>query len=442
MSNVYGKIDIVAGTKVIRDVGGTGLSGIVIGNESGLTCKITLQGAGVTRTLYPGTADFFEVPQNKSWSGNLQIDPSSNLSNASSWPSSFVQVDTFGFNEKPKGVYPISFFRAGNVGNTVDTNTVSSGTTSVTNDGNPGATVFIEATQSGNASGSNVVDRNDGSFYRSQFISNVLTRLVELIVGVNPILKFGQGLSLHQVDSNGTDALFFHVNSNNYPDFVANASDVVQFSGNGDVPLFYLNGASQGNSMQLGPNIAVQGSTGPGPTISANILKVTNPGGITQLQAHSVGNQVQIIDKNGDVLSTIDANGCINMAGAITTFNGDTSGSMTIQEVFAGGSKWLIIKQNNYRQAAATPQQFTLVNTFTGPFAIMNLGCGGMEVLQATVKQTINVLSALALAGGSFTGQTNIQQASIGWCNTNINQIQSQGGYASAHTGVTILAGF
>jgi hypothetical protein len=441
LSNVYGKIDISAGTPVLRDVGGTGLSGIVIGNESGLTCKITLQGAGVTRTLYPGTADFFEVPQNKSWSGNLQIDPSSNLSNASSWPSSFVQVDTFGFNEKPKGIYPISFFRAGNVGNTVDTNTVSAVTTNVTNDGNPSATTFIEATQSGNASGSNVVDRNDGSFYRSQFVSNVLTRLVELIVGASPILKFGQGLSLHQVDSNGTDALFFHVNSNNYPDFGANLSDVIQFSDRNGNALFYANGPTQGSSLQLGPNIVIQGSTGPGPTTSNNILAVTNPGGITQLQSHSVGNQTQILDKNGNAIATFDANKLMNMQGVKQTANGDTSGTMDVYEFLSGLVKIVIMVQTNYRQNGATGNLITLKTPFTTVAGILNFGCGGITTATGGVDTNRQVTWGTGTSAGSQANNAQIPQDAAGFTVAGFTKVGDAGSYASAHGGIGIYVG-
>jgi hypothetical protein len=346
-----------------------------------------------------------------------------------------VAIEIYEASEKVGGTYPAALIRQ------VSADVTSSQATSVINDGNLAPTTFVEATQTGNASGSNVALGNDGSVIFAQFVSSVFTQLFKITPGATPTIQFGKGVNLHQVDNNGTDALFFHVNSNNYPELEANLSDVIQFSDRSGNALFYANGPTQGNSLQLGPGIVIQGSTGPGPTTTSNILGVSNPGGITQLQAHSVGNQVQILDKNGATLSTIDANGCINMVGKIQTVNGDTSGSMTIQEIFTGGSKWLIIKQNNYKQAGAA-QQFTLTNTFTGPFSISNLGCGGMEVLQAGTKQTINVLTAIAAAGGSFTGQTNIQQASFGWCNTNINQIQSQGGYATAHTGVTTIEGY
>ncbi len=438
MSHTFGKITIADGVRVLEDVGGTGLSGVLIGNESGLTCEVVLVGASVKRTLYPGTVDFFEVTRGTTWNGNLQIDPMADLTNFSSYPGSYVRIDTFGPGERPAGQYPMALPRLSNVGNTVDTNTVSAVTTNVTNDGNPSGTVFIEATQSGNASGSNVAIGNDGSAIFAQFVSSVFKQIFKIIPGASPEVLLGKGVKLHIVDNNNVDNTVLYMSNSNIVSFQAGTNDVFAFTDHNGNALFYAQTEVNGG-FQLNSDIFINGTNHAGNAYGP-ILGVDTSGN-TIVQAHPTNNQVVILDKNGAVLSTIDSNGCINMAGKIQTANGDTSGSMTIQEIFAGGSKWLIIKQNNYKQAGAA-QQFTLSNTFTGPFGILNLGCGGMEVLQAGTKQSINVLTALAAAGGTFAAQTNIQQASIGWCNTNINQIQSQGGYATAHTGVTILAGF
>src|SRR5205807_94024 len=108
-----------------------------------------------------------------------------------------------------------------------------------------------------------------------------------------------------------------------------------------------------GSSLQLGPNIVIQGSTGPGPTTSNNILAVTNPGGITQLQSHSVGNQTQILDKNGNAIATFDANKLMNMQGVKQTQTGDTSGTFDIYEFLSGLIKIVIGVQTNFRQNGA-----------------------------------------------------------------------------------------
>jgi hypothetical protein len=160
MSHFYGIISISSGVRALTDnIGAAGLSGVLIGNESGLTVIITLQGANTSKSLYPGTVDWFPIPKS-GFTGVVQIDPVSNLNNLSFWPSSFVQIDTFGINEAPAGVYPMALPRITNVGNTV---TTTGGTVAqVVNDGNAPATQFIESTVSGDGGGSAVSVTNDG----------------------------------------------------------------------------------------------------------------------------------------------------------------------------------------------------------------------------------------------------------------------------------------
>lgn len=260
-------------------------------------------------------------------------------------------------------------------------NSVSStvSTNQVVNDGNPAVSTVIEATQSGNTGGSNLFAGNDGSFYNAQWVSGVYTKLLELAPGANPILKFGAKLFLQAFDHAG-----------------ANLS---------------------------------------------NILGIDSSGN-TALQAHKTNNQILLYDKNGAVLATFDANHCLNLTGAIQTVNGDTGGSMTIQEIFAGGIKVTVVKQNNYRQAAATPQSITLKNAFTGPYFVFNGGCGGMQMFLAGVNQQANYFATVAAGGGTHSAQTAAQQDTFGWQNNGTDAVQSQGSYASAHTGVFVMIGF
>lgn len=176
MSASFGKITIIAGSSQSIDLGGSGLSGALIGNESGLTCQLTFQGANVSRTLYPGTVDFFDL-SGKQWTGNLIISPSADLSNVSSWPGSYLQIDTFGVGERPGGLYPLSLNRANNVGGIVNTN--AGGANTVTYDGHP-ASEWLEATLLGSPS-SNWSSRNDGNFFVAEWTGVTVNRLIETI---------------------------------------------------------------------------------------------------------------------------------------------------------------------------------------------------------------------------------------------------------------------
>jgi len=195
MSNVFGKVPISAGIPVIENVGGSGLSGILIGNESGLTCTVEMQGANVKRSLYAGTVDFFPIAKGINWNGNLVITPSADLNNISYWPSSFVQIDTFGLNERPSGQYPINLNRTGNVGNQVTTAVGSA--TSVQNDNNAAGTEFVEATVLGSPS-SNTAMFNDGSGWLGRWNNPTFTKIFQWFSSGTTALQLGASAFLSE----------------------------------------------------------------------------------------------------------------------------------------------------------------------------------------------------------------------------------------------------
>lgn len=131
MPSFYGTITIAAGEQQSIDVGRGGLSGVLVGNESGLTVIVTMQGANVSRSLYPGTIDWFPIAAGSPFNGNILFNPQANLSNTSSWPSSYLQIDTYGPSERPQGTYPVSLPRSNNVGNTVTTDGGGGGSTTM-----------------------------------------------------------------------------------------------------------------------------------------------------------------------------------------------------------------------------------------------------------------------------------------------------------------------
>ena len=74
------------------------VKGFIIGNESGLSCTVEMQGLFNPKNLYPGTVDFFPCEPN--FSGNILINNVTMLSNVSSWPSSFLTVDMVTLQDK------------------------------------------------------------------------------------------------------------------------------------------------------------------------------------------------------------------------------------------------------------------------------------------------------------------------------------------------------
>jgi len=97
MSIQLGNLAIAAGVKAIFKAPSDGCKAILIGNASGLTCTIAMESGGVSKTLYPGVLDWFQV--NPGFTGNIQINPQALLSNVSQWPASLLIFDAIGLRD-------------------------------------------------------------------------------------------------------------------------------------------------------------------------------------------------------------------------------------------------------------------------------------------------------------------------------------------------------
>lgn len=163
MSYFAGTIDISDLLPHIIDVGPFGNSGLVVGNESGYTVIVTMIGSSTSRSLYPGTVDWFPIPD-RGFNGLVQFQAQALLNNVTAWPGNYIQIDVFGLNEAPNNsAYPISLVRNTNVGNAVQTfaAVVTPFVTNLINDGNGAGLQVIEATVSGQST-SSVSMTNDG----------------------------------------------------------------------------------------------------------------------------------------------------------------------------------------------------------------------------------------------------------------------------------------
>jgi len=259
-------------------------------------------------------------------------------------------------------------------------NTVNTNTATnqVINDDNPTPSIVLEARQFGNASGSNAIIYNDGGFLHAQFVSSVYTKLVELIVGASPLLKLGKGLTLQMPDNAG-----------------ANFSNI-----------FGIDGGSR-----------------------------------TFLQAQTTGNQIAFYNKDGNNILTADGvNKTLNITGSTQSVNGDNGGTASVIEGIIGPFKMALYQQNNYRQAGAG-QNITLKAPFTFGAILANMGAGGVQFKQAGAAQTLQIVTTIAVGGGTSTGASAINTASIGWLVTNFNQIADGGAMGSARSGLVLAIG-
>ena len=195
MSINLGSLAISAGVNTkFSEAPGEGVKAIVIGNESGLTCTITMQGGNVQKTLYPGVIDWFAVKPG--FTGVILINPVALLSNISSWPSSSLVFDAIGANDPEQAsMYPLALSRNTNVGNNV--NTVGGTSSAIQNDNNPAGTSILESTPSGQGA-SALSLTNDGIALLKILIGGVYHQWLKTQTAGNP-LQIGQAGDIVEV---------------------------------------------------------------------------------------------------------------------------------------------------------------------------------------------------------------------------------------------------
>jgi len=391
MSNQYGKIALVSGQQVLIDVGGTGLSGIVIGNESGLTCSVTLQGANVKKTLYPGTVDKFLVPKGQSWTGNLQINPTTDLNNVNSWPSSHIYIDTYGINEEIPGDFPLVLNRAGNIGNVVTT--AMGGSTSLQNDGNAASTVFIEATQSGGPA-SNYSGTVDGSLQINQWDGVTKKNIFQTIANPgagNPSIKL---LTVGLIAEVIGTLLFDNANALQYKDSGGVARTVFQVDGSNNVQTFGITGQ----------------------------------------------NIIQWLTAAGVLAAAINlANGSLDLSTAKTTTNGGTAGTAEMWMPFQGPAfKVVLITEKGFRTAAGN-QDVSFPVPFVNGCLYICTDIVTWSFLKAGVVQNNNMVTAF----GTAVFQATVTSYTFGNMapTVAVDAIRHNGGAGSNHTGWILMVG-
>lgn len=451
MSNQYGKIPLVSGQQIIEDVGGTGLSGIVIGNESGLTCTVTLQGANVKKTLYPGTVDKFEVPKGRSWTGNMQIDPTADLNNIISWPSSHIYVDTYGVNEPITGQYPFVLNRAGNVGNPVSF--VSGSSTSVQNDNNVAGTEFIEATVLGSPS-SNEAHFVDGSGWIGRWINPTFTKVFQWFSAGATALQLGAAglltevLGGAKVDQNltvlGSSSLdngaittdgAGHETAVSLTATTVTATTVTATTAN--IGTATVSGVTAANGgLQLPNAVAIQAKDAGGIARTIEQVDASN-----NLQFFGITGKdiLQFLSSGGNLEAAIDlVKGAFNLSTPVTDINGGTAGVAHHWMPFQGPSfKVVLIEEVGFRTAAAN-QDYTFPTPFVNGGIFITTDAVTWQSLKGGAAQSQNVVSAI----GAATFQATVTNYTFGqFPNNPIDGIRHISGAGSNHTGWILIIG-
>jgi len=451
MSNQFGKLPLVSGQQIIEDVGGTGLSGIVIGNESGLTCTVTLQGANVKKTLYPGTVDKFEVPKGRSWTGNLQIDPTSDLNNTSSWPSSHVYVDTYGVGEVITGQYPMVLNRAGNIGNQVSF--VSGSSTDVQNDNNAAGTSVVEATVLGSPT-SNIKQFNDGSGWFGRWVNPTFTKVFQWFSAGATALQLGavglltEVLGALKVDGNvtvvGTSTLdngaITTDGAGNEVATSLTATTVAATTLNAttsNVTTENVSGVLSANGGLKLPNaVAIQAKDSGGTARTIEQVDASN-----NLQFFGITGKdiIQFLSSGGTLEAAIDlVKGALNLSTPVTDINGGTAGVAHHWMPLQGPSlKVVLIEEVGFRTAAGN-QDYTFPTPFVNGGIFITTDAVTWQSLKAGVGQSQNVVTAF----GTASFQATVTNYTFGqFPNNPIDGLRHIGGAGSNHTGWILIVG-
>lgn len=106
MSMPLGSVQITKNTPTFFRAPFTGMKGIIVTNQSGLTCDVTMDGGNVHKTLQPGIIDWF--PVDLGFTGTFIIKPSAILMNSTSFTASNLTFDGVGLHDsETPNSYPI-----------------------------------------------------------------------------------------------------------------------------------------------------------------------------------------------------------------------------------------------------------------------------------------------------------------------------------------------
>ncbi len=389
MTQFIGIVDVSAGKDTSKQIGqSSGYGGFTIGNESGFSVIVTMDGTGHSKSLYPGTVDFF--PTYEGFSGTILFKLLSKLNNISTWPSAFLQIDAIGVHERVNtSAYPMPLPRQMSVGNTLTTVGATAG--NIQNDGSINGTSIIEVTPSGAAS-STIVMNNDGTLTIKGDVANVLTTLLQLIPGAGAgasSVKLGD--AARQVEVLGT--------------FLADVTSV-------------FTGEATFNT-----------------DVKTNMIR-DNVTGVDQIDLATAG----VTFNNFLTLLSY-----LSLHGKVTTTNGTTSGTATLYEMVSGtGFKLALVQFSNCKFGVAGNTNVTLIATWNRLAFAFSTDIAPVAYANSGTGITMGQLNGLGvgLTGGTTSPQSIMGNNEIAGSNSSFAQLQYVGGDTqAAHNGSLLMIG-
>ncbi len=449
-----------------------GMGGNINVNAADVGCKVLLYNLsifaiqlnfedGATAVLHPGEANWWTLNDP---TPTLQWTQYAKL-NVNSPAISIVTGQLYRQDEEIEGTYPTFFGYQFNVGNTVS---VSQGAFQVLqNDGNASGTVFAEATVQGSP-GSNVIMQNQGLLEVLQWVGGVLTQIFKTDPGAASVIKLANTGLLAEVLGNlkvdGTtelagaatlDGTLGVTGTTTLAGLVAAITTLTSLSISGTLGvtgnssfstlstsgLATLASALLNGVLTFANAIALQWKDSGGTARTAMQVDGNNN---TQIWGIPGQDKAQFLKSDGTLEMLFDlVKGCLNFSTPSTVTNGGTAGSATMWMPFQGSALKVVIIKHSGFQTGASNQDVALPTAFTDGCFFFTGGCSAFQLLNSGVAQNVNIITALAAAGGTSVFQSTINGFSFGNCPPTepFDTIRYTSGNASQHNAFIILIG-
>lgn len=123
------------------------------------------------------------------------------------------------------------------------------------------------------------------------------------------------------------------------------------------------------------------------------------------------------------------------------TINGSTSGTAQLWQLWRGNFKYIICFLNNFRNGGGSTQTITFPVAFLFAGYCRTTSFPAAQLLSGGVAQTVNVITALAVGGGTPTGATVFGGYSFFDFQHAMDTLSFNSGQATPHTGFLIIEG-
>ncbi len=124
-----------------------------------------------------------------------------------------------------------------------------------------------------------------------------------------------------------------------------------------------------------------------------------------------------------------------------TIVTGATSGTATLYEVLRGsGLRVVTIYFNNFENNSGAAQLHALLSSFNSAVLVWASNVPNLQLTLGGFAQTLQVLTSLAVGGGTTTGATTLKSHSLAEVGP-IDSVSYSASDASAHTGILVLIG-